>query len=333
MCSSSHSGTPTLAISPFNTLSATWVENGVVEDELHHFEQVVAEDVEVGPANRRETGIGDRQGLTALILRQRHQLDVLHLVDDLREPLGVARMWHDPEHRRDEVAGGLEIPVDALDLLTVVTGGSGGVDEHLLGVREVAVTGRHRHVHIVVVGGDHQRDIVRVERWEIEDHRLGTQVEHAADVQGVVVRPRDIAHRVVLEHGVRINRIPATLLEGELVVDVVHGDVLVRPPDDVVDLGVGQAARRGGRLGLRAARGREHDQYQDERNSDSSFPHRDLQKLRFTIGHRGIATTGGGVQVRSSTAASGPWRRSTLEKGPSSAGSQFACRTLSGGSL
>jgi hypothetical protein len=88
----------------------------------------------------------------------------------------------------------------------------------------------------MVVGGDHQRDILGIESRHLEDHRILAQVQHAADVQRVVVGPRDLPHRVVFQLGIGVTGIPSALLERELVVHVVHGNVLIRPPHDVLDL-------------------------------------------------------------------------------------------------
>ena len=66
------------------------------------------------------------------------------------------------------------------------------------------------------------------------------QVEQRGDVKSVVVWPCDLAHGVVLEPGVGVDRVPAALFEGELVIHVVHRNVLVGVPDEVLDLGVAE---------------------------------------------------------------------------------------------
>ena len=89
----------------------------------------------------------------------------------------VLGMGHDPQDRGDEVAGGFEGPVDAIHRLAVVALGTFGVEEYLLRLLEVAEPRRHRHVHIVVVAGDHQRDVIRIEGRHLEDHGILAQVE------------------------------------------------------------------------------------------------------------------------------------------------------------
>jgi len=69
----------------------------------------------------------------------------------------------------------------------------------------------------VVVAGDHQRDVLRVEGSHLQDHRILAQVQQTDDVEGVVVGPRDLAHGVILQFRVRITAIPTALLERELV--------------------------------------------------------------------------------------------------------------------
>ena len=215
-------------------------EGGVVEDELHHLEQVVAEDVRVPLADVGELDVVDRFGRLAAQFRERGDLHLLHLPDDALEALLVAGMGHDAQDRRNEVAAALEDPVDPLDRLAVVALGTFGVEEDLLRFLEVPEPGRHGDVDVMIVAGDHQRDVVRVEGRHLEDHRIVAQVEQRGDVESVVVRPRDLAHGVVLELGVGVDRVPAALLERELVVHVVHGNVLVGVPDEVLDLGVAE---------------------------------------------------------------------------------------------
>jgi len=59
----------------------------VVENELHHLEQVVPEHIGIGLADRRELDVIDRLGLASPVLRQCDQLDRLHLLEDTFEPI------------------------------------------------------------------------------------------------------------------------------------------------------------------------------------------------------------------------------------------------------
>ena len=93
------------------------------------------------------------------------------------------------------------------------------------------------------------------------------QVEQTTDVERVVVGPRDLAHGVVFQLGVRVARVPPALLESEFVVHVVQGDVGIGAANEVVDIGVGQAGRGRSRFGLPATDGEEKDYEQSERNA------------------------------------------------------------------
>ena len=108
---------------------------------------------------------------------QRDDLHLLHLSDDARKSLLILGMGHDPKNRGNEVAGGFEGPVDALDRFTVVALGAFGIEEHLFWLLEVAEPRRHWHVHVVIVAGDHQRDVIRIEGRHLQDHGILAQVE------------------------------------------------------------------------------------------------------------------------------------------------------------
>ena len=53
------------------------------------------------------------------------------------------------------------------------------------------------------------------------------QVQHGTDVEGVIVGLRDIPHSGILERGICNTGIPGAIFHRELIVHVVHGDVLV----------------------------------------------------------------------------------------------------------
>jgi hypothetical protein len=74
------------------------IERRVVEDELHDLEQVVADDVEVRPAHRRESDWRDGLRLSALVHRKRHELDRLASVVGHSQVLRIERR-HLPDHR------------------------------------------------------------------------------------------------------------------------------------------------------------------------------------------------------------------------------------------
>ncbi len=209
-----------------------------MENELHHFEQVVLKNVRVTLADCRELDVVDRFRLSSLELRQCGDLYLLHLLGDALESLLILRMRHDPQDRRDKVARAFKDTIDSVDRLAVVTLGALGIEQDFLGLLKVAETGRHRHVHIVVVAGDHQGDIIRVEGRHLQDHRVLAQVDQRGDVERVVVGPRDLSHRVIFKLGIGVRRVPATLFDRELIVHVVHGDVLVGAFDEVLDLRV-----------------------------------------------------------------------------------------------
>ena len=122
-------------------------------------------------------------------LRQGDQLDRLHLFDDALEPFGVVAMRHDAKDGRDEVAARLEDAIDAFHRLALVSFGPRGIEEHLLRLAEITQPCRHRDVHVVVVGRDHQRDVLGVEGRHFQNRGIITQVQHAADVERVVIGP------------------------------------------------------------------------------------------------------------------------------------------------
>ncbi len=75
-------------------------------------------------ADRGELEVVDRFGRFPAELGQGDDLHLFHLSDDALEALLIVGMGHDPQDRRDEVAGGLEDPVDALDRLAFVALGA-----------------------------------------------------------------------------------------------------------------------------------------------------------------------------------------------------------------
>ena len=89
----------------------------MVEDELHDFEQVVPENVEVRLPDRWEMCVVDRFGLASPVLRQGNQLHSLHLAGDALEALRFAGMRHDAKYGRNKIPGGFKGAVDSFDLL------------------------------------------------------------------------------------------------------------------------------------------------------------------------------------------------------------------------
>ena len=78
------------------------------------------EHVDVGCSHRWEVSLRERLRLGAEELGQRQQTDLLHLLLDALEALGIVAVGHDAQHGGNEVATGLEQAVHSLDRLAVI---------------------------------------------------------------------------------------------------------------------------------------------------------------------------------------------------------------------
>ena len=81
-------------------------------------------------------------------------------------------MGHDPEYGRYEVAVHLEDTIHALDRLAAVIHRPRRVEKHLFRSAEIAKPGGQRDIDVVVVRRGHQRDILGVQGWDVQDDRV-----------------------------------------------------------------------------------------------------------------------------------------------------------------
>ena len=114
----------------------------------------------------------------------------------------------------------------------------------------------------MVVRGRLERHELGIERGIVNDDRLGAQVEHGTHVERVVVRPRDSLDGMIRQSSRHVGLVPAAaghgivFVQGEIVDDVVHRDVLIRTPDDVLHLCIVERCRVLSQRGLPGAKER-----------------------------------------------------------------------------
>ena len=158
------------------------IEGGVIEDKLHDLQQVVLEDIEIGAAKRRKLGLVppdvqvslytrrclprhklDFSGILVQVVRQSQQTCLAHGREVALEAGRLVGVGHHAYHRRPEIAGQLHDTIDARHRSAPVALGPLRVEEDAGGLVKVSPSRRHGDIHVVIVGCDHQRYVLRVE--------------------------------------------------------------------------------------------------------------------------------------------------------------------------
>ena len=97
-------------------------------------------------------------------------------------------------------------------------------------MREIAVLRRQGNVDVMVVAGDHQRNIDGIESGKLQDHRFLGDIHHGADIKSVIVGTRDGTHRMVREHGIGLDPVPSARIHRIVLIHrelVVHVELLI----------------------------------------------------------------------------------------------------------